>query len=141
MRTGDGAIVAVRLRTPDGSKFAVFDQILLLSTNTIHRTLIDAIEAAGLQRCEDLFQNLRRNAETDLIASGAAAHAAAAFLGHSVQVSQRHYVQVTDAMFDAAAGVESSSALHLALQHRAVPARTTSQTKKSKNGRGSASAA
>jgi hypothetical protein len=91
----------------------------------VHR----AIEASGVASWPDLFQYLRRNAETDF-ASDSPAHAVAAFMGHSVAVSRRHYLQVTDAMFDAAAGLTEQCALQNALQHRNAQGRTGTQRAK-----------
>lgn len=115
-----------------------FEQMLLLTENNLHRTVHRAIAAAGLEAWPDLFQNLRRNAETDFAASGSPAHAVAAFMGHSVAVSRRHYLQVTDAMLDAAAGLNEHSALQNALQHRHAQGRTGAQ--KAKPGEPGASA-
>jgi transposase-like protein len=113
---------AYRERDPE------FPQVVTITANNIHKRLREAIEAAGLKRWADLYQNLRRNAETDFLSAGAPPHAAAAWLGHSVLVSQRHYVQVTDGMFDAAAGLDGHGALHKALQHRTAGGGTGRQT-------------
>ena len=81
------------------------------------------ILAAGLEAWEDLFQALRRAAETDF-ASRFPPHAAAAWLGHGVAVSQKHYLQVPDSMLDQAASLSGRSALQQALQHRTATGRT-----------------
>ena len=55
------------------------------------------------------------------------AHVAAAFLGHSTVVANKHYWQVTDEDFDRAIN-GSSKAAHNPAQHLHVSARTDSQT-------------
>jgi integrase len=80
------------------------ERMVTLSSNNLHRTVLQAIAAAGLERWPDLFQALRRAAETDF-ASKFPPHAAAAWLGHGVAVSARHYLQVPDSMLDQAAGL------------------------------------
>lgn len=117
-----------------------FEQVLLMTTNNIHRTLIRAIEAAGLERWPDLYQNLRRNAETDFAAK-VPDHVAAAFLGHGVGVSRKFYLQVQPEMFDVVSGTQPDSALHLALQHCHAPGRTGPQRQKRAKRGGSADAA
>lgn len=84
-------------------------RVLPMTTNNLHRTVHEAIAAAGLKPWDDLFQALRRAAETDF-ASKFPPHAAAAWLGHGVAVSQRHYLQVPDSMLDQAAGLNSRMA-------------------------------
>jgi integrase len=119
---------------------AGFEQMLLITTNNLHRTLHAAIKAAGSEPWPDLFQALRRSAETDF-AGRFPAHVAAAWLGHSVAVGARHYLQVPDSMLDAAVGAAPDSALHLALQHGAELGRTGPQNGKRKKAASSASAA
>jgi integrase len=88
-----------KARSPQGET-----RVLPLTASNLHRRVHEAIEAAGLEPWEDLFQALRRSAETDF-ASKFPAHAAAAWLGHGVAVSAKHYLQVPDAMLDQAAGL------------------------------------
>jgi integrase len=106
-----------------------FDQVLLMTPNNIHRRLVLAVEAAGLARWPDLYQNLRRNAETDFAAK-VPDYVAAAFLGHGVAVSRKFYLQIQPGMFDVITGVKSRSALHLALQHGAAGGGKGRQTAK-----------
>lgn len=89
------------------------------SSRSLTRTALQTVEAAGPERWPDLFQTLRRGAETDF-ASRFPPHVAAAWMGHSPAVSARHYLQVPEAMLDAAAGFEPGRALHPALQHCAT---------------------
>ena len=56
------------------------------------------IAKAGLKPWPKLFQNLRASRATEL-ASEHPAHVAAAWLGHSTIVANKHYWQVTDVDF------------------------------------------
>ena len=59
------------------------------------------INQAGLSTWPKLFQNLRATRATEL-AADYPAHVVAAWMGHSVTVSAKHYLQVTDSDFDKA---------------------------------------
>ena len=59
------------------------------------------IQRAGLKQWPRLFANLRASRATELAAEYPA-HVAAAWLGHSTLVAQKHYWQVTDADFERA---------------------------------------
>ena len=77
------------------------------STNSNLRTRLNKIiRAAGLTPWPKLFQNLRSSRSTEL-ATEYPDYVAAAWMGHSTAVANKHYWQVTDADFDRAA------ALHL----------------------------
>ena len=67
----------------------------------LHRGLEKFIKRAGLTPWDDLFQTLRRSAETDF-ARTHPQHAVSKWIGHSMAVSERHYLQVTDDLIDAA---------------------------------------
>jgi integrase len=82
------------------------ERMVMLSANNLHRTVPEAIARAELTRWPDLFQALRRSCETDF-ATRFAPHVAAAWLGHGVAVSVKHYLQVPSAMLDQAAGIGS----------------------------------
>ena len=71
-------------------------------TNANLRTqLLRIIKRAGLTAWPKLFQNLRASRATELAAEHPG-HVAAAWLGHSNTVADKHYRQVTDADFDRA---------------------------------------
>jgi integrase len=73
------------------------------STNTNLRTqLLRIIRRAGVDPWPKLFQNLRASRATEL-AGEFPAHVAAAWLGHSTLVAQKHYWTVTDQDFERAA--------------------------------------
>jgi integrase len=63
--------------------------------------LIRIIKAAGLEPWPKLFVNLRASRATELAAEFPG-HVAAAWLGHSNAIANRHYRQVTDADYDRA---------------------------------------
>jgi len=63
--------------------------------------LLRIMDGAGVKAWPKLFQNLRASRATEL-AQQHPGHVAAAWLGHSTAVAQRHYWQVTDEDFDRA---------------------------------------
>ncbi|MFN0132716.1 MAG: tyrosine-type recombinase/integrase [Phycisphaerales bacterium] len=98
---------ALREREPE------IEEIITLSTNNLHRTVVEAITGAGLTRWADLFQTLRRSAETDFAMMGVPQHAVSAWIGHSVAVSVRHYLQVPSELYEKAAGITDSARLRV----------------------------
>jgi len=91
-------------------------RMVALSGNNLHRTIRQAIARAGVEPWPDLFQTLRRSAETDL-AARFPQHAVSAWIGHSEAVSKKHYLQVTDDLLDLASAPEAHGALTNALTH------------------------
>jgi len=89
--------------------------------------LLRIIQKAGVSPWPKLFHNLRASRATELVAAYPT-HVAAAWLGHSALIAQKHYWQVTEADFEKAATVKTSSnappALHKAVQSGAAEART-----------------
>ena len=83
--------------------------------------LIRIIERAGLTPWEKLFVNLRSTRETEL-AETYPMHVVCDWIGNSEAVAAKHYLQVTDAHFEAACG-PPGKALHQALQFAAVSTR------------------
>lgn len=106
-----------------------FDQVLTVSTNNMHRTVRAAIQEAGVEPWPDLFQALRRSCETDL-AMTFPQHAVSSWLGHGIGVSAKHYLQIPAELYERAAAMNGSSALHQALQQRPELSRTEPQTHK-----------
>ena len=78
-----------------------FEQVILLSKNNVHRTIAHAAERAELTAWPDTFQALRRAAATDFAAI-APPHAVAAWMGHGIAVSAKHYLQVPAELYDKA---------------------------------------
>ncbi len=77
--------------------------IVALSGHNRHRQMTKIIDAAGLEPWPDLFQTLRRSCETQM-AMTVPQHAVSAWIGHSELVSARHYLQVTDELFQRITG-------------------------------------
>lgn len=99
------------------------DRVVPLSRNNLHRTVRQAIDRAGVEAWADLFQALRRSCETDF-ASRFPQHAVSEWIGHSQAVSHKHYLQVTDDLFESASAGEPCNALQNALQHGPESLRT-----------------
>jgi integrase len=85
------------------------DTIITLSRYNLHRNLLAIISRAGIVPWPDLFQTLRRSCETEL-AKTCPQHAVSAWLGHSMKVSERHYLQMTDDVYELASGDTTKSA-------------------------------
>lgn len=83
------------------------DQVLRLSLHNLHKKVLEGIEAAGLDRWDDLFQTLRRAAASDF-AKAAPPHAVASWMGHGIHVSAQHYLQVPEEMFERVTGPSAS---------------------------------
>jgi hypothetical protein len=79
------------------------------ATKNFRRRFTRIIKRAGLEPWPKLFHNLRASRATELAAEYPG-HVAAAWLGHSTAVAQKHYWQVTEADFDKAASKESEAA-------------------------------
>jgi integrase len=72
-------------------------------TNANLRTQLQRIlTRAGVAAWPKLFQNLRSTRETELTDEGFPQHVVCAWLGNSPKVAHKHYLQVTDAHFEAA---------------------------------------
>ncbi len=80
------------------------DRVITLSKNNFSRRLRQAIEKSGVEPWEDLWQALRRAAETDFL-DVAPLHVVAKTMGHAALVSANHYAQTNDAHLDRMAGV------------------------------------
>jgi integrase len=85
--------------------------------------LLRIIQKAEVSPWPKLFHNLRASRATELVAAYPA-HVAAASLGHSALVAQKHYWQVTEADFERASTTPedevSGRALHKPVQSEAV---------------------
>ncbi len=66
------------------------------------------IAKAGLETWPKLFANLRASRATEL-AGEHPGHVAAAWLGHSAAIANKHYWQVTEADFEQATGSETTA--------------------------------
>jgi len=101
-------------------------KIVPLSCNNLRRQLLAIIAKAGLEPWSDLYQALRRSCETQWSTEHPQA-AVSRWLGHSMQVSERHYLSVADAVFDRATG-RTQGALSFALSGSAKSRHNPSQT-------------
>ncbi len=89
--------------------------VINLSRNNLNRTVEAAIRRAGLERWKRLFQTLRCSCECDW-AQHFPQHAVSEWLGHSMAVSEKHYLRATDELFVRASRLWPVSALQNALQ-------------------------
>ncbi len=79
-------------------------------SNSYHRTMLTKIiRRAGLTPWPKLWQNLRSTRQTEL-EEQFPSHVVCAWLGNSVQVARKHYLQVTAEHFDRALHMRSSKA-------------------------------
>ena len=79
---------------------------LAARSSNVHQGLEKIITRAGLVPWDDLLQTLRRSAETDF-AKRHPQHAVSKWVGHSMAVSEQHYLQVDDEILDAATRSDS----------------------------------
>ena len=78
--------------------------VLRISRNHLQRVLYAAIKRAEIAPIGRVFQTCRQSCETDW-ARTYPGHVAAAWLGHSEDVSRKHYLTIPEDVFDAAAGM------------------------------------
>ena len=78
----------------------------LVSRNNLDLRFKSVIRRAGLEPWAKLFQVLRRNRETDW-AQEYPQYAASVWMGHDMAVSEKHYLQIPDQLYEAASGSES----------------------------------
>ncbi len=75
-----------------------------LSANNLTRLAKDHIASAGLKLWPKIYQAMRSSCENDWKQKNVAEATYAAWIGHSPNVSRKHYVAPTDAEFDAIIG-------------------------------------
>jgi integrase len=80
-----------------------------LRTGNPRTTAVKIVGRAKLEVWPKLFQNLRSSCQTDLSAKHPQ-HVVCAWLGNTEAIARKHYLQVTEADFDAAAGTAKSDA-------------------------------
>ena len=99
----DAFTEAERLHARTQYEGDVVHRIIKLGSHrsNLHRGLEKIIQRAGLSRWDDLYQTLRRSAETDFARTNPQ-HAVSKWIGHSMAVSEKHYLQVTGSLIDAA---------------------------------------
>ena len=77
-------------------------KIISMSTNNLRRGLEGIVAKAGLRPWDDLWQTLRRSAET-MFSMTYPQHAVSQWIGHSVQVSLKHYTMTPETLFETVA--------------------------------------
>ena len=71
-----------------------------VNRNNLRIRFIKIVERAELKKWPKLFQTLRSSRENQWKSEGIAEATYSAWLGHSIQVSRKHYVQPLDGEFD-----------------------------------------
>ena len=96
--------------------------ILTLSRNNLRRQFLAILKSAGIAPWPNLFQTLRQSCETDL-AKHFPQHAVSNWIGHSMKVSEQHYLQMTDDLYELAAklGQDEESAAECAAVGSGTP--------------------
>ena len=100
--------------------------VVTLPENNRHRQLKAILERVGITPWGDLFQALRRSAESDF-ARFAPQHAVSGWIGHSMEVSARHYLMTTDDIFKAASSRPLLGAMQSASQSASAEPGTIQQ--------------
>lgn len=106
-KTGKRRVVPIELRlhellleafeaAEEGEKYVVPKG--MVSRSSIRNRFLSIIERAGLPQWEDLFQVLRRNAETDW-AQHYPQYVVSRWMGHDITVSDQHYLQVPEELY------------------------------------------
>ncbi len=73
-----------------------------IKKNSVYDGFRTIVKRAGLTPWSRLIQNLRASCENDLISVGFPNHVVATWIGHSVDVQEKHYLQVTSTYLDKA---------------------------------------
>lgn len=77
---------------PDSALITRFSR----SNSNLDKPFREIIESAGMRPWDKLFQNLRSSCETQWLKEGARADLVANWIGHSVKVQRKNYVQETN---------------------------------------------
>ncbi len=89
------------------------------TNQNMRTTLSGIIYRAGLELWPKLFQNLRSTRETEL-AEEFPLHVVCAWIGNSQPIAAKHYLQITEAHFEQAAGAKCAG--HASAPQPALPA-------------------
>ena len=95
------------------------EHFIAQSSSSLSEMMTKIIKRAGLDVWPKLFQNLRSTRQTEL-EEHFPSHVVCAWLGNSVQVARKHYLQVTDDHFAAALQNPVHGALQNAVQQPAA---------------------
>ncbi len=85
------------------------EPIITLPKHNRHRKFESIVKQAGIAVWGDLFQTLRKSAESWLASQRHPQSAVSNWIGHSMAVSERHYLKVLDSAYDAAAGLDGGA--------------------------------
>ena len=87
--------------------------VVTLSGNNLRRGLHSVLDKAGIEHWEDVWQTLRRSAETEW-SQTFPQYAVSQWLGHAMKVSADHYLMIPDELYAQAS--EANIALQKAVQ-------------------------
>ena len=137
-RDHDAFTAAERSQARTQYEVDVVHRIIKLGSHrsNLHRGLEKIIQRAGLSRWDDLYQTLRRSAETDFARTNPQ-HAVSKWIGHSMAVSEKHYLQVTDSLIDAATNAPGLI-IQGGAESGAVGVRNVTQVQETRRNEGSA---
>ena len=107
------------------------EPVITLPRNNRHRKFESILTKAGIAPWDDLFQTLRKSAESWMAAQRLPQAAVSRWIGHSVAVSDKHYLGVPDAVYDSATGLDRAN--RSAAESAAVRPGTTLHGRESKN--------
>ena len=99
-----------------------------MTTVNLRTRLMKTIKRAGVTPWPKLWHNMRASRETELVETFPS-HVVAAWLGHSVAVAEKHYLQVTVDHFARAAEVPETKAVQNPVQPLQEPARIDKKPK------------
>jgi len=98
------------------------NRICPISRHCLWRNFQNIRKRAGLARWKDAFKVMRRNCETDW-AQVYPQYAVSAWIGHGIEVSARHYLQVPEELYDKIAALnKAQTATKTATKPQAEPA-------------------
>ncbi len=83
------------------------ERVCAISRHCLWRNFQSIRRRAGLPRWEDAFKVMRRNCETDW-AQRYPQYAVSAWIGHGIEVSAKHYLQVPEDLYNKVAGINEA---------------------------------
>ena len=83
-------------KVPEGEKYVVWENRRKNFDTGFKRILF----WAGLTPWQKLFQNMRANAENDLVEDGYPTHVVGEWIGHTPKMQLQHYLRTLDSYFD-----------------------------------------
>ena len=104
----------------------VFDRLQQTTHENLRTQALRIIRSAGLEPWAKTFQNLRSSRQTELV-EDYPEHVVAAWLGNSIEIARKHYLQVTDEHFDRAVSSELNSPAKAAQKAAHYPAQNAAQ--------------